>query len=100
MFSMREPIQKPLGRRLRLPEENEGFFASVGLHPEDIYEISDIEAAFAEIKALASHKKAVAIGEIGLDYHWHGENRELQKYWFSRQLALAEELGASRYRTR
>lgn len=77
---------------LALAEENEGFFASVGLHPEDIYEISDIEAAFAEIKALASHKKAVAIGEIGLDYHWHGENRELQKYWFSRQLALAEEL--------
>ena len=37
----------------------------------------------------------MAVGEIGLDYHWHGEpsERELQKYWFSRQLELACELG-------
>ncbi len=79
---------------IALAEENEGFFASAGLHPSDIFDMSDIEAAFDEIKTLALHEKAVAIGEIGLDYHWHGESseRETQKYWFRRQMELAEEL--------
>lgn len=79
---------------LMLADKYDGFYATVGLHPEDIFDISDIEAAFSEIKVLAKAEKAVAVGEIGLDYHWHGEpnERELQKYWFERQLALACEL--------
>ncbi len=77
---------------IALAEENEGFFASAGLHPEDIYDIADIDAAFSEIKELARHEKAVAIGEVGLDYHWHSEKKEMQKYWFEKQLELAEEL--------
>lgn len=78
---------------LKLAEENEGFYASVGLHPEDLFSLPDPEAALAEIEALAAHPKAVAIGEIGLDYHWHGEERAFQKEWFARQLALADRLG-------
>ena len=80
---------------LALADEYDGFYAAVGLHPEDIFDISDPEAAFSEIRRLAASEKAVAVGEIGLDYHWHGEpsERELQKYWFSRQLELACELG-------
>ena len=80
---------------LALADEYDGFYAAVGLHPEDIFDISDPEAAFSEIRKLAASEKAVAVGEIGLDYHWHGEpsERELQKYWFSRQLELACELG-------
>ena len=80
---------------LALADEYDGFYAAVGLHPEDIFDISDPEAAFSEIRKLAASEKAVAVGEIGLDYHWHGEpsEREFQKYWFSRQLELACELG-------
>ncbi|MBQ7125006.1 MAG: TatD family hydrolase [Clostridia bacterium] len=77
---------------ISLAEEYDGIYASAGLHPSDIYDISDIDAAFNEIALLARHEKVVAIGEIGLDYHWHEENKELQKYWFSRQMELAEEL--------
>ncbi|MGN1207527.1 MAG: TatD family hydrolase, partial [Eubacteriales bacterium] len=37
--------------------------------------------------------KAVAVGEIGLDYHYEGYDKRLQEEYFSRQMALAEELG-------
>ena len=36
--------------------------------------------------------KIVAVGEIGLDYYWDKEKREIQKEWFVRQLRLAKEL--------
>lgn len=77
---------------ISLAEKYDGFYASAGLHPSDIYDINNIDTAFDEIVSLAAHKKVVAIGEIGLDYHWHEDNKELQKYWFSRQMELAEKL--------
>lgn len=77
---------------LALTERFEGMYASVGLHPEDLFHLDDPEAALNEIRALAAHPKAVAIGEIGLDYHWHPEDKAFQKEWFHRQLSLAEEL--------
>ena len=40
---------------------------------------------------LTGEKKIVAVGEIGLDYHWDVEPREVQKEWFVRQLSLAKE---------
>ena len=51
------------------------------------------EADFAALEALAAHPKAVAIGEIGLDYYWE-ENppRAFQKEVMARQMALAEQL--------
>ncbi len=77
---------------LRIAEAFAPVFAAVGIHPSDLYELSDQEGALAEIRAMAGHPKAVAIGEIGLDYHWHPERKEFQKTWFHRQLDLAEEL--------
>ena len=77
---------------LALAETMEGIYASVGIHPSDLYRLDDPEAAFAVIRSLATHPKTVAIGEIGLDYHWHSERKEFQIEWFERQLALAEEL--------
>ena len=41
---------------------------------------------------MASNKKVVAIGEIGLDYHWEKGNIELQKFAFTKQINLANEL--------
>ncbi len=67
------------------------FYAAVGFHPSDADTFDS--AALAEIESLASHKKVVAIGEIGLDYYWRKDNRDTQKTVFRRQMALAEKLG-------
>jgi TatD DNase family protein len=77
---------------LKIAEGFEGFYASVGIHPSDLYDLSDPYAALSEIEALASHHKAVAIGEIGLDYHWHEERHDFQKEFLHYQLDLAEKL--------
>lgn len=77
---------------LSIAEKFDGFYASVGIHPSDLYDLSDPYAALEEIKALAAHPKAVAIGEIGLDYHWHKERHDFQIEFLHLQLELAEEL--------
>ena len=76
---------------LALAEKYPFVWAAVGLHPEDAAGAREEE--LAEYRMLAAHPRAVAIGEIGLDYHWEDAcPRELQKLWFRRQLALAVEL--------
>ena len=64
-------------------------YAAVGIHPDHAKELNEEE--FEILKQLAAEEKVVAIGEIGLDYYWDSTEREDQKYWFKRQLALAEE---------
>jgi len=53
-------------KSLKLAEENNNIFASVGIHPHHADEVT--EEAFTEIERLAGERKAVAIGEVGLDY--------------------------------
>ena len=65
-------------------------YAAVGIHPEFAAQTS--EKDIEEIARLAVHPKAVAIGEIGLDYYYGAEEKESQKKWFARQLELAMEL--------
>ncbi len=77
---------------LRIAEKFDGFYASVGIHPSDLYDLTDPYAALKEIETLASHPKAVAIGEIGLDYYWHEERHDFQKEFLHYQLELAEKL--------
>lgn len=74
---------------LELAEKYDAIFAAVGLHPECLNDRStdDIE----EIRRLAAHPKAVAIGEIGLDYYYDIP-KQLQKEVFAAQLKLANEL--------
>lgn len=80
------------GECLEISEAFDGVYAAVGIHPSDLYDLTDPGAALNEIRSLASHPKAVAIGEIGLDYHWHEDRHDFQKDFFHRQLTLAEEL--------
>ena len=67
------------------------IYAAVGIHPDDTGCLD--EEALAHIKELAAEPKCVAIGEIGLDYHWMVEPKETQQSWFVRQMHLAKELG-------
>ncbi len=79
-------------KAVMITHEFPNVYAAVGIHPENIEE--EKESSLLEIKELAKDKKVVAIGEIGLDYHWNKEkmNHDLQKEWFIKQIALANEL--------
>jgi len=67
------------------------IYASVGCHPHCVEGLGD--DATKRMRELAGMPKVVAIGEIGLDYHYDNSPRDAQKEWFARQLALARELG-------
>lgn len=68
-----------------------GFlWAAVGSHPDDADHVDD--ALLEEYRRLAADERVVAIGEIGLDYHYEDVPREIQKQAFIRQLELAREL--------
>ena len=65
------------------------IYAAVGFHPENL---GDAPADYlSQMEALLHHKKAVAVGEIGLDYHWDIP-RDLQHKFFGEQLAFANDL--------
>lgn len=65
-------------------------YAAVGVHPHDTDDMND--EVLDGIKELAAKEKVVAIGEIGLDFHYDFSNRENQRLWFRRQIQLANEL--------
>lgn len=68
--------------------EKEEFYGTLGIHPEEVENFKESDLEFIE-KNL-QNKKIIAIGEIGLDYHYGKENRENQIQLFELQLALAE----------
>lgn len=67
------------------------IYAAVGVHPDHVGSIDDAFWDWMH-KTAAEDSRVVAIGEIGLDYHWDVEPREFQKEWFIRQMDLAREL--------
>ena len=81
---------KSIDEILALTEKYPFIYASVGVHPEEVAELT--EADMERLKEYAKLKKVRAIGEIGLDYYHDDVGRELQKKWFDRQLSLAEEV--------
>lgn len=76
---------------LELTEKYPFLYGSVGVHPDEVGDLN--EENFARMSELADRKKIVAIGEIGLDYYWDKEPeiQAKQRYWFVRQLALAQQ---------
>ncbi len=75
-------------KALQIAEEYDFLYAAVGIHPGNIDSGTTVE----QIKALAYHKKCVAIGEIGLDYYWVNDNKSQQIEIFEKQILLAKEL--------
>lgn len=73
-----------------------GFmYFSVGFHPNDAASAEDYgeKRSLDMLRSYLADPKCVAIGEIGLDYHWDDVPREMQKRWFELQLQLALETG-------
>ena len=77
---------------ISLAEEFESVYASAGIHPYDIRFYDDIDAVLSELRAMLSHDKVVALGEIGLDYHYEDTDKEKQMQFFRAQMELAREL--------
>ncbi|MFV9503702.1 MAG: TatD family hydrolase [Oscillochloridaceae bacterium umkhey_bin13] len=75
---------------LALAERYPQVFAVVGVQPNHLDELPP--DWLAQVRALAAHPKVLAIGEIGLDYHWMKAPPAEQEVAFRAQLALAREL--------
>ena len=63
-------------------------FPTIGIHPHEARLAG--EEHFAELARLAAHPRVIAVGEIGLDYHYDHSPRNVQQTVFRRQLELAE----------
>lgn len=81
---------KSSGFNKLLSEKFDDFYFAAGLHPENLEgaSLDDLEI----VRELLEDKKCVAVGEIGLDYHWMASPRETQKEFFVSQINLAKEL--------
>ena len=66
------------------------IFAAVGVHPHDVKDMKEEELEY--LLHMSAYEKVVAIGEIGLDYHYDYSPRSIQKLWFRHQLKLAKDL--------
>jgi len=72
---------------IMLAEQHKDIFVCVGIHPHEASKAGDRD--LAEIEMLSAHPKVVAIGEIGLDYHYNFSPRDMQRSFFARQLDIA-----------
>src|SRR5262249_10282415 len=78
------------GDAVKLADRYPGVYASIGVHPHEASKVTS--QTFDDLRALAAHNKVVAIGEIGLDYHYDFSPREVQREVFVEQLKLAGDL--------
>ena len=77
-------------KAIEIAEKHDFIYASCGISPNDIEDFS--QENLQRIEEMARNSKVVAIGEIGLDYHWNKENKEAQKELFIKQIDIANRL--------
>jgi len=78
------------GFSLKMADSYPFIYASVGVHPHDSKSMTD-DTVF-DLEKLSSHPKAMAVGEIGLDFHYDFSPRDVQKKRFREQLELARRI--------
>lgn len=77
-------------KAIEIANDYDYMYTTAGISPNDIDDFK--EENLEKIEKLAKNKKVVAIGEIGLDYHWNTENKDLQKHVFISQIEIANKL--------
>lgn len=77
-------------RTIELMNQYPFIYGILGVHPCDTQELT--EADMDWLKEQFQNPRAVAVGEIGLDYYWDEPGRDVQQKWFERQLSLAREV--------
>ncbi|KUP04230.1 hydrolase TatD [Bacillus coahuilensis m2-6] len=77
-------------KAMELVEEYDFLYASVGWHPVDAIDMTDEDLVW--IEELSAHPKVVALGEMGLDYHWDKSPKDVQKEVFRKQIRLARKV--------
>ncbi len=73
----------------QLMDRYDFVYGAVGIHPDHVGCMN--ERVMDRLRELCHRKKTVAVGEIGLDYHWMTETKEVQIHWFEGQLELARQ---------
>lgn len=77
-------------KAIELVDRYDFLYASVGWHPVDAIDMTEEDLVW--IEELAAHQKVVALGEMGLDYHWDKSPKEIQKVVFRKQIQLARKV--------
>jgi len=75
---------------LEIAEQYETIYAAIGWHPVDAIDCTEEDLQW--IEQLTTHPKVVALGEIGLDYHWDKSPKDVQANIFRKQIQLARKL--------
>jgi len=80
-------------KAIQIAGNYEQVYATAGISPNDVEDIkNNVNKNISKIEEIAKNKKVVAIGEIGLDYYWNKDNKELQKEVFIKQIEIANKL--------
>ena len=82
--------EKTINKAIELVETYDFLYAAVGWHPVDAIDMTDEHLVWLE--ELAAHPKVVALGEMGLDYHWDKSPKDVQKEVFIKQIHLAKKV--------
>ncbi|WP_227939150.1 TatD family hydrolase [Alkalihalobacillus deserti] len=82
--------EKTINRALKLIDTYDFLYAAVGWHPVDAIDMEDKHLDWLE--ELSSNPKVVALGEMGLDYHWDKSPKDIQKVVFRKQIRLAKKV--------
>lgn len=80
---------KSITEVIELCDKYENMYAAVGFHPEFADKITEND--FDYLRKCLTNKKVIAMGEIGLDYHYTKDNKTQQIELFEKQLAIAQE---------
>src|SRR5699024_1958601 len=78
---------------MEIVEEHDDIYAAVGWHPVDAIDYK--EAHLERLEELSKHPKVVAIGEMGLDYHWDTSPKNVQEQVYRKQIRLAKKVKMS-----
>ncbi|WP_342558185.1 TatD family hydrolase [Metasolibacillus sp. FSL K6-0083] len=82
--------RKTIERAMALVDKYDFIYAVIGWHPVDAIDCTEKDLKW--IEELAAHPKVVGIGETGLDYYWDKSPKDVQEFWFRKQIKLAQKL--------